>query len=128
MSPSTKKLANCPLCESDNIATSWATGRRFVQECHDCPWRGKTFEPPKIPIETTMFFVRPGIGGWTYHLFDSKGYPITYSQGYAKRKDCVANAKAELAKHDRKDPYGRCTAVIWPAAMKVKGTVLRGKR
>ena len=58
--------------------------------------------------------------------YDQYGQTCTYSEGFGSETACLKAAKADLARINGRDGYGKCQAIIWPPKVTILGKRIRG--
>ena len=128
----TNELKKCPKCEC-GIRTIWVENRKLRQECngtdeeYGCGWKGKPYTPPKKRIQSVKSICVNQFGGWGYEAFDQYGHTYTISHTYYDENECKEAAQKCVDDMCTYPNFGKCTAVIWPEMVKVKGIVIHSK-
>lgn len=117
----------CPKCEGP-VKTVWSSHRMLEDQCKDsgsnyCSWVGDPYIPPTIPISAIKEIGY--YGSWHYEIFDQYGHCAVSSQGFNTETECKVAAQKDLPKYNSYEGYGKCTAIIWPATVKVEGEILK---
>lgn len=125
------RVEECPKCGS-RARQVWSKGRTLTSECtghldsgDSCFWRGEPYTPPKKAVQTTKFVDVDQFGGFVYEAFDQFGQTTCHSQTYRNRADCLKAAQAEVDRWSTVEGYGQCSAVVWPAKVKVRGSLVK---
>ena len=120
------KYKKCPDCgQSDGLSDIWRKGRKLQQKCYLCDWHGQLRIPEKIPIEDTKYVSGNQFGGFSYEVFDRYGHIMTSSRSYSTRKEAKDELKEALEKGRTDMDAGPYTGVLWPARVKIKGSVYK---
>ena len=125
-----KKVDECPEC-GGHTAECWTSGpkpRMLRSECRgadDCFWRGEPYTPPKRAVQTTKWVETDQFGGFVFESFDQYGHSMYCSQTYSSHAACMKAAQAEVDKMSTVEGYGICSAVVWPAKVKVRGSLIK---
>jgi hypothetical protein len=129
--PRTGPVDECPKCGGQTTAR-WTTGRMLQSRCINsddgCFWRGSPYVPLKEPIRTVKSIPTSDFGGWEFEGFDKYGHTMICSQTYSSRAACEASARKEVEQWNQDPNYGPCSAVVWPATVKVRGKLIRFKK
>ena len=124
---STTIVDRCPMCQESDLGDRWCRGRKLQQYCRDayCGWEGPVRVPEDQQIVTTKYVSVNQFAGFCYELYDRYGHVMVLSKSFPREEDCMVVAQAELDRCNADPECKPCTAVIWPATIKVKGRVLR---
>lgn len=129
--PKTKaepQFTYCPRtsCEEVTLRTCLTHGRKLRKECPECFWYGEPYTPKKKPVKSTKTTSYFEGGYWVFETYDQYGQTCTYSEGFGSETACLKAAKADLARINGRDGYGKCQAIIWPPKVTILGKRIRG--
>jgi hypothetical protein len=130
----TDREKTCPKC-GGTMHTIWKGGpMKMVDRCCDdtgceCRYESAPYEAPPRAMELTKAYTWAGAGGgWSYELFDARGYTRVLSQTFGSREKAEVEARDTRERYERGGEYGQCTVVLWPPRVTVNAEIIERER